>query len=679
MRKLLRLSKMLLVAVGMLAGANSAWAGDVTTLYERGTTNSWTDADLTDWSGSTTNTTYKIDGGLYIGNEDPGNTKISFSTGKTIAATENSIVTMTAVVSMGLAANRNTSYDYLKIGGTELRVYGTGGASNACISQVYIDGVAQGDAVSGTRGGIYTFNVEIDQATKAVKYSVSGGSTIEETSSTTNTAITNVVIGHSRGGAEGGAGHHICLSKIDISEEVQAVTMAGYTVKYKCGGDEIKEADTSRSGVVGTFASLTASDKASFFNDGATKKYIYVSDDSESNAIGGDGSTVITVTFREAETFSYTVNAVDGSNNILRVLTTGSAFEEDQISADYPRFILSGTNLLASGTGAVTYSTTFTPDQDSYVKNIVYDTETIANVAYFTEGEDVEGAEVGANAARASMGKMGHTGGAEVYKDVTTLAPGNYIIYMRGQNGNSAARAFNFKVGADVVFNGSIANGTNSDQNSEKFTVTTASTLSFASEGSSQSGVDYFYIVKTAVPAEITSAGWSTLYTDYALDFSAISVLTAYTATCDGSKVTLTKVENVPAGTGVVLKGAANTYDIPVIASSATAKGDLKGSTTETKTYDTANNYYYLALNGKEAQFKKLAEGGSIAAGKAYLQLSISGAPSLNIDLGGTTGINAVQGSEFTVNGEYYNLAGQRVAQPTKGLYIVNGKKVVVK
>ena len=30
-------------------------------------------------------------------------------------------------------------------------------------------------------------------------------------------------------------------------------------------------------------------------------------------------------------------------------------------------------------------------------------------------------------------------------------------------------------------------------------------------------------------------------------------------------------------------------------------------------------------------------------------------------------------------DGIYYNLAGQRVAQPTKGLYIVNGKKVVIK
>ena len=56
-------------------------------------------------------------------------------------------------------------------------------------------------------------------------------------------------------------------------------------------------------------------------------------------------------------------------------------------------------------------------------------------------------------------------------------------------------------------------------------------------------------------------------------------------------------------------------------------------------------------------------------------------ARSLSFDVdeeGGTTSINTVQGSGFRVNG-YYNLNGQRVAQPTKGLYIVNGKKVVIK
>ena len=53
-------------------------------------------------------------------------------------------------------------------------------------------------------------------------------------------------------------------------------------------------------------------------------------------------------------------------------------------------------------------------------------------------------------------------------------------------------------------------------------------------------------------------------------------------------------------------------------------------------------------------------------------------ARALEIVFGETTGINMVNGEEAKVNG-FYNLQGQRVAAPAKGLYIVNGKKVIIK
>ena len=191
----------------------------------------------------------------------------------------------------------------------------------------------------------------------------------------------------------------------------------------------------------------------------------------------------------------------------------------------------------------------------------------------------------------------------------------------------------------------------------------------------------YFYeATPTSVSSTITVAGWSTLYTPYALDFSGTG-LTAYTAACDGTKVTLTPVENVPANTGVVLKGAANTYNIPVIASSSTAQGDLKGSATDAKAFDESYNYYYLAMNGANAQFKKLTSGGSIAAGKAYLQLDkATSARELSVSFEeDVTAISSVELSQDKVQNEFFDLQGRRVAQPTKGLYIVNGKKIIIK
>ena len=67
-----------------------------------------------------------------------------------------------------------------------------------------------------------------------------------------------------------------------------------------------------------------------------------------------------------------------------------------------------------------------------------------------------------------------------------------------------------------------------------------------------------------------------------------------------------------------------------------------------------------------------------VPAGKGYLKVAAGAPDFLGFD-GETTGIADVRGKMEDVRGEYYNLAGQRVAQPTNGLYIVNGKKVILK
>ena len=64
--------------------------------------------------------------------------------------------------------------------------------------------------------------------------------------------------------------------------------------------------------------------------------------------------------------------------------------------------------------------------------------------------------------------------------------------------------------------------------------------------------------------------------------------------------------------------------------------------------------------------------------GKAYLTYSGALAPEF-FGFDETTDINTLNVERETLNGEVYDLQGRRVAQPTKGLYIVNGKKVVIK
>ena len=174
---------------------------------------------------------------------------------------------------------------------------------------------------------------------------------------------------------------------------------------------------------------------------------------------------------------------------------------------------------------------------------------------------------------------------------------------------------------------------------------------------------------------------YTTLTCPYALDFTSVSSdLKAYIATSvSAGSVQMTQVNKVPANTGLVLvKTSGTTFNVPVFDGTGAddvTGNQMAGSATETTTI--AENAGYIL---KDGAFHP-ATAGTLAAGKAYLNIAVptNNAPALKLDFGGATGINTVQSSEFMVNGEFYNLAGQRVAQPTKGLYIVNGKKVIIK
>ena len=188
------------------------------------------------------------------------------------------------------------------------------------------------------------------------------------------------------------------------------------------------------------------------------------------------------------------------------------------------------------------------------------------------------------------------------------------------------------------------------------------------------------------VSVNVTDAGWATLYTDKALDFSGVSGLKAYTATLyDEVFVTLTRVYDVPENTGVVLKAPKGSYSIPVAASSSTDKGDLKGSATEWTPWDKFGEEWEICVlsidNEGEARFRATDEG-SVPPGKAYLMHYVElDARELKVIFADdeTTGISDGLTKAEGMNKEIFNLRGQRVAQPTKGLYIVRGKKVVIK
>jgi hypothetical protein len=162
--------------------------------------------------------------------------------------------------------------------------------------------------------------------------------------------------------------------------------------------------------------------------------------------------------------------------------------------------------------------------------------------------------------------------------------------------------------------------------------------------------------------------------------------LKVYKAKVENGAAVLTEIENaiVTNNKGIILSGTADqTYNVPVTTETATSISDneLYGITSETAVAYSANSKYnYILQNGV---FKK-ATGDKLKAGKAYLtttyDVTASGAPSLAIVIDGeTTGISEIEKMRNVGNETFYDLQGRKVAQPTKGLYIVNGKKVVIK
>ena len=170
----------------------------------------------------------------------------------------------------------------------------------------------------------------------------------------------------------------------------------------------------------------------------------------------------------------------------------------------------------------------------------------------------------------------------------------------------------------------------------------------------------------------ISSAGYATFGYPAALDLTGIE---AYTAAVSGDKVVLSSVKGkkIPAGTGIILEGSGN-VTIPL---TTEATDDITGN--DLKVSDgtvTGDGIYVLGQNGGKVGFGKLKSGDVLAAGKAYLTIPNESRSFIDID-DGTTSISEVK--KVVTDYQYYNLNGQRVAQPTKGVYIVNGKKIIIK
>lgn len=205
---------------------------------------------------------------------------------------------------------------------------------------------------------------------------------------------------------------------------------------------------------------------------------------------------------------------------------------------------------------------------------------------------------------------------------------------------------------------------------------------------------DITKVVVTLMEVEevtMNAAGYATFASTKPLDLTDLPEgLTAYKAKVSGANVTFSPIEQeISANTGILLGGVANkTYYIPVADSGTSVDGnEFQVNTSGSTFFGTPSKLYFALKKSADVLLFGTFDPASLAipANKAYLIVNESAFETpareliISFEDGETTGVVSVAKPQSTQTAEYFNLNGQRVAQPTKGLYIVNGKKVVIK
>ena len=185
------------------------------------------------------------------------------------------------------------------------------------------------------------------------------------------------------------------------------------------------------------------------------------------------------------------------------------------------------------------------------------------------------------------------------------------------------------------------------------------------------------------IEATITSTtGFATFCSSQPLDFTGITTLEAYYAKTveDGNVYLLRVYGTVAANTGLVIKGA--TTRIPVVESGDNLVGNLLIGVTTNTEVKAATDYVLTEKNNVAVFAQTGVNAATVSAGHAYLRVSAAKARTRTIGIGGegTTGIeNRFVDDNEQAEEVIYNLGGQRVKNAAKGLFIINGKKKILK
>lgn len=456
---------------------------------------------------------------------------------------------------------------------------------------------------------------------------------------------------------------------------VSASSTTKYTIKYvDASGKDIKKAQ-EYDGIIGQNFTASTEDMAAVYT--SDKKYIYESGNETKVAVKEDASNVITLKFREAAVYNYTVN-----NNINDYSVSGTAFEGDNAKVAFSQYILKDGVLYEASAIGQEYNLTFAVNENNTVKTINYKETSIDNVAYYSEAEDIStltSTNVGFIPIRCSNGKGAYAATDAV---ITKLPAGTYTL-TTAVFGN-AGTTFNFYAGENNIFS-ITTKGYRFNETSSSFTLTEPTDIILKQAGNASSSpkvLDYIIIKQEAETVSVSDAGFATYATKNNVkvpEDENVKVMTVK-VNAEGTAIELDEVAAgtvIPAKTGILVKAPAGNHDFVVTSDKGTelTYNDLKAATTDKPSDGTT--YFALTKIGDKVGFALVEKDVVIPAGKAYLEVTKSEAAKFFGLDGEATGINSVKTAK--ADGAYYTLEGVKTTKPVKGLYIHNGKKIVVK
>lgn len=284
----------------------------------------------------------------------------------------------------------------------------------------------------------------------------------------------------------------IAIDNLNITSET--VEMVAYTLVRKCGDTVLSSEDLAAE----KGSTLSLSD-AAYWVDG--KKYIYTGTDYDGATMEEAGKT-ITMNYRAAAMWTYTLTAVDAEGAPFADLTSGQAYEGETLNIGYPAWLNNGGTLCTApklgDSNRGYFVEGFVLDTDNKNQNITYTATGITGIVYLSEGEKIDGMTL-CTASNAGV-RASNAAAAYAPNDVlfATLPNGVYKIgaVVLDATSNHTSE-WSFKVNGNEAYKFAWTEVNWNEGVSEEITAPYASNnFVIAQGGNTNIGIDLVYIQK---------------------------------------------------------------------------------------------------------------------------------------------------------------------------------------